>query len=710
MKKTLALLLMGGALLNGSAATILTDDFSYPNGGIVTNAPVWLPNTGTGPALVQDGALVLTSARGEDIARALANGPYAVGNGHTLYASFTLKASQLPNAAGAYLAHFTGQDANGLLTGHRGRVWAYATDDTLGAAGANKFYLGIMNRGGKPVAFPTSVDLNVTYKVVVRYVVDTATSTIWVNPASESDPSATATDTVVATDIIGIGHFGFRQASGEGTHAIDDLKVGTSFGDVMGGNASPGITGISDQSIAANGNTGPLSFTVTDAETPAANLTVTAASSVPSLVPENATALKIEGGEATRTITVTPAPGQQGVATITLTVSDGANSSLTTFKVFVGAPEISPIADQITPVNTPTAAIPFVVGDAETPGSLIVTATSTNTALLQQNAKVVLSGAGENRTVKITPETDATGTTLITLTLTDGTQNVASAFLLTVYPKLGILLSDDFSYEDGVISGVSLSKWYATSSADSNDLSVVSGQVRLSPTNAMDASAYINNFQFVTASSGTLLYSKMAVKLETLPRGSGGSYFAHVKDSYTGTSYRGRIFALTNGAAAGKFRLGVANAAASVSAVLPVDLDLNTTNIVVARYNVGTGRSALWVNPRYESDENAMATDSASPLDVMMYSFRQDSSIGLTYVDDLVIGTSFEDVVPYVAPPTPIPLNIQFLNGETVVTWTNPAFKLQSAASITETFNDIQNATSPYTNSAGAPVFFRLKY
>jgi hypothetical protein len=49
------------------------------------------------------------------------------------------------------------------------------------------------------------------------------------------------------------------------------------------------------------------------------------------------------------------------------------------------------------------------------------------------------------------------------------------------------------------------------------------------------------------------------------------------------------------------------------------------------------------------------------------------------------------------------------LNQQLVLTWTNPAFGLQSAPDITGTFTNIPGATSPYTNPTSANrQFFRL--
>ncbi len=103
-------------------------------------------------------------------------------------------------------------------------------------------------------------------------------------------------------------------------------------------NTSPTITGISNQTLSRNGATSALSFTVGDAETVPTSLVVTASSSNTTLVP-NAN-IVISGTGASRTVTVTPALGQSGIATITVTVNDGISTTSTAFTVTVKQPNI----------------------------------------------------------------------------------------------------------------------------------------------------------------------------------------------------------------------------------------------------------------------------------------------------------------------------------------------------------------------------------
>ena len=105
------------------------------------------------------------------------------------------------------------------------------------------------------------------------------------------------------------------------------------------GNTPPTIGHIGNQSIPPNGNSGPIPFIVSDAQTSASSLTVSANSSNSTLIPPAGIALG--GGAESRTITITPATGQTGAATITISVLDGGGlSAFDSFTVTVAAPAV----------------------------------------------------------------------------------------------------------------------------------------------------------------------------------------------------------------------------------------------------------------------------------------------------------------------------------------------------------------------------------
>ena len=240
-----------------------------------------------------------------------------------------------------------------------------------------------------------------------------AARTVSVTPAANKTGTATITMTVT-----------------DGT-----LTSTTSFLlSVTPANAAPTISHVTNQIIDEDTATAALAFTVGDAETPAASLTVSASSSDTTLVP-NAN-IVLGGTGAARTVTVTPAANQNGSAIITLTVSDGAKTASDTFLLTVNAvndaPSISDVAAQTTSEDTATAALAFTIGDVETVAtSLTVSGTSSNTALVP-NANIVFGGNGATRTVTITPSVNQFGTTTITLMVSDGSLAATDTLLLTV--------------------------------------------------------------------------------------------------------------------------------------------------------------------------------------------------------------------------------------------------------------------------------------
>src|SRR5438093_616446 len=198
MKKAfLVLSILAGAAVGARAGLILSDDFTYPTGGIVSNS-TWFQNTGTaGTMLVSNNTLIVSGLRTEDIAHTLTGFPYATnGAVSALYSSYKLKSELLPSQPGNYFSHFSGTNAFGTLSGFRARVFA-STTNFAGVAGPGQFFISIVNNGlGNTTngEWATPLDTNVTYTIVTRYVLGTGISTLWVNPNAETDPSVTPSD------------------------------------------------------------------------------------------------------------------------------------------------------------------------------------------------------------------------------------------------------------------------------------------------------------------------------------------------------------------------------------------------------------------------------------------------------------------------------------------------------------------------------------
>lgn len=95
------------------------------------------------------------------------------------------------------------------------------------------------------------------------------------------------------------------------------------------------------------------------------------------------------------------------------------------------APTVSAIADQHLAVNAESAVLPFTIGDAQTPvGDLALTASSSSSVILAPN--IILGGSGANRTVKLIPQVDRTGTVTITINVSDPETTTSTDFTVTV--------------------------------------------------------------------------------------------------------------------------------------------------------------------------------------------------------------------------------------------------------------------------------------
>ena len=253
------------ATLSG-AALLLSDSFSYSNGPLVTvSGGVWVHHSpsgsNTGEVAVASGRVFLSEANTEDVNASLAGQPYASsGTTNVFYASFTVKFTSLPSGGGTYFAHFKNSSAT-----FRARIWALA-----GGAAPGKFRLGISSTSGSVISAtnPADLRLNTDYTIVTRLVNSNSVSTLWINPASESDAGVSTSESASAFTVIS---YAFRESTGEGALNIDNLRVGTTFADVYSSGAGqpPAITSQSLNQTVTNGAS--VTFSVNATGTPPLN-------------------------------------------------------------------------------------------------------------------------------------------------------------------------------------------------------------------------------------------------------------------------------------------------------------------------------------------------------------------------------------------------------------------------------------------------------
>ena len=212
--------------LSAQAALVLDEPFAYADGPLTrVSSGSWSNHSGTALQVeVAGGKVNLSQSETEDVARGLAGAPY---NGPTLYVSFVVNFSALPlSGTGTYFAHFKDDG----ISNFRCRVFA-----TITGAASGMFRVGVANASATGVIVLKDLMLATDYTLVMRYNSGTGASTVWINPGFESAASdrADGTDTVTA---VGITTFALRQSNaggGMGVLALDNLKIGTAFSDVV---------------------------------------------------------------------------------------------------------------------------------------------------------------------------------------------------------------------------------------------------------------------------------------------------------------------------------------------------------------------------------------------------------------------------------------------------------------------------------------------
>ena len=207
--------------------------------------------------------------------------------------------------------------------------------------------------------------------------------------------------------------------------------------DVLAVNDAPFATGLSNATMDEDTVAGPLAFTIGDPDTSVSALTVSLLSSNQALLPTNR--ITLGGSGASRHLVLAPLTNAFGATLISVIVSDGPLFSTNAFLLTVNSvndlPAISGLSNLAINEDTATGALPFTIGDVETPvGSLTLSSSSSDTVLVP-NASIVFGGSGASRTVSVTPAADRFGITTIRVLVTDVDGGSATnSFVLTVQP------------------------------------------------------------------------------------------------------------------------------------------------------------------------------------------------------------------------------------------------------------------------------------
>jgi hypothetical protein len=209
----------------------------------------------------------------------------------------------------------------------------------------------------------------------------------------------------------------------------------------VGSAAPPTMAALSNVTIDEDTVTPSIAVTVGDTDTDVNALVVTATSSNTTLVPNTGSALNIGGSGANRTLVVTPAANRNGTATISVTVSDGAQTATRTFTLTVNAVNDAPTVTR-SPVSGTiasglTANTTVTITDIDTAGSALVLSTSSSNTVVLPNANVAVTVSSTTSTtrtfnVAMTPASGQAGSSVVTMTASDGAAPAVTTFALTV--------------------------------------------------------------------------------------------------------------------------------------------------------------------------------------------------------------------------------------------------------------------------------------
>lgn len=209
-------------------SVLLVDNFDWANGPLITNSAFfWQHHGGNtfGELQVADGRIIVDNiANFEDVNAPLIGAPIMTNTPTVLYAKLEINCSVAPStSAGSYFAHFK-DDANGFF------CRLFISSNT-----PSSYWVGIGNSSGSSsttARLPQALNVGETYTVVCRMVVSNTVCTVWVNPASEADTSATANDAVSNRN--NVYAYAFRENSPAGIINVSNVVVATSFSAATG--------------------------------------------------------------------------------------------------------------------------------------------------------------------------------------------------------------------------------------------------------------------------------------------------------------------------------------------------------------------------------------------------------------------------------------------------------------------------------------------
>jgi hypothetical protein len=225
------------------------------------------------------------------------------------------------------------------------------------------------------------------------------------------------------------------------------------------------------------------------------------------------------------------------------------------------------------------------------------------------------------------------------------------ALACVIAARADLLFSDDFNYPDGCIETDGVWSVYAPTTPH-QDAFVVNDQLILNQTNYDAVSA-----PFPTNDAPIVVYASFNINVSQLPTDKGG-FFCVLKDNTNDTVAHVFIDTLDT-VVPGTYRLGIANFATAITTVgatnFPLDLATGVTYQVVFSWDETANvlGASFWVNPSSSSDQFVFGGDTTNTflqnLTVSQIGFSQYANQGIVAIGNVMVGSSFSDVMTNVA-------------------------------------------------------------
>ncbi len=209
--------------------------------------------------------------------------------------------------------------------------------------------------------------------------------------------------------------------------------------------------------------------------------------------------------------------------------------------------------------------------------------------------------------------------------------------------RADVFFSEGFDYANGSLTTVSTD--WNRHSGTTGQIQVLDGKITLKDTQSEDVNRSIGT----TLTTGTVFSGFDFSVSASNPGGSDFEYFAHFGNGTSDFTARMDI----NTADDNGFLVGISHTSTAQTSWGSA-LDYDTVYRAVIGYDRDSGIANLWIDAALETD-TSIATTSTDTNNVEGFYFRESSSsVNETIVvDDLIVGTTFDDVANFSAIPEP---------------------------------------------------------